>query len=127
MCGAGYTNNSTNNGNQWAKEIRHKCHKTLLHPWALAQYGFETDMLGWNGYLAGKKSGRWPFHAFTIYDSDAILPAGTNIEVSLHQASNAFSRELEDDQGDLQEEGPFLGYGQGTKPIDNYQLFIVAK
>ena len=98
-----------------------------MHPWALAQYGFETDMLGWNGYLAGKKQGRWPFHAFTIYDSDAILPAGTNIEVSLHQASNAFSRELEDDLGALQEEGPFLGYGQGTKPIDNYQLFIVAK
>jgi len=127
MCGAGYTNNVTNNGNQWAKEIKHKCEKTLLHPWTLAQYGFETDMLGWNGYLAGKQSRRWPFHTFTIYDSDAILSTGTDIEVSLQQASNAFSRELEDDLGNLQEEGPFLGDGQGTKPIDNYQLFIVAK
>jgi hypothetical protein len=129
LTSAGYTNTNANKAAAWLKVIKHKTETTLYHPWTLAQYGFGSDMLGWQEYFAkAVGSGQtWAYHTFTIYDTDDILSSGVDIEVSLHQASPPWNAEMRDDWGRTMEEPPLLGYGQSVKPLDNYQLFIVAK
>lgn len=96
--------------------------KTLLHPWVTASYGYDYDHLGWGGEMAGTL-----FHAFTIYDSDKKINEGTVFEVSLHQAGIPFCEETDTEDGGFFNLSPLLGLGTIMLPVDNYQLFIVAK
>ena len=121
------SNSASDIGGDWTKFLKHRCEKLMLHPWVLANYGFESDMLGWQGYLAGKKSGNWAYHTFTIYDTNKTIKRGTEIEVSLQQAASMLAQEWEDEYGVAERNPSHLGYGQSNRFVDNYQLFIVAK
>ena len=66
-------------------------------------------------------------HIMTIYESNDILPAGTTIELNLHQASAPFNQELKDDVGVAIEDEMLLGDGRSTMPLDSYRLYVVAK
>lgn len=120
-----YSNGSYTNARATAtiaKEMKAKQVKTLLHPWVTASYGFDYDQLGWGGEMANEL-----FHTFTIYDSDDKVRAGTTFEVSLHQVGIPFQHEVVSPQGHIMEGSVLLGLGTAMIPVDNYQLFIVAK
>jgi len=121
MFGTGaYTNDRATSA--ISREMVAKQVKTLLHPWVLASYGFDYDQLGWGGEMANEL-----FHTFTIYDSDEKIRPGTTFEVSLHQAGIPFQEENINPQGRVMEGSVLLGLGTAMIPVDNYQLYIVAK
>ena len=122
-----FTNNNNNWTREWNKVLDYVSRVRSGHPWSYANYGFGGDMLGWQEYLAGKSGQNWAYHGMTIYESDGIISSGSTIEVSLHQFASLFNQEFEDDVSSVFEEVHFLGRGQSTLNMDNYQLFIIAK
>lgn len=107
----------------WNNMWKVKMENHLKHPYVLAQYGWGGDMLGWGEYDADTR-----FHVFTIFDSDQVLTTGSTIEVSLEQCPPPFELELGDQFGiGIEEDAQLLGYGRGMKPLDNYQLVLIAK
>lgn len=107
----------------FGREMEAKQEKTLLHPWVTASYGYDYDQLGWGGEMANTL-----FHAFTIYDSDEKITSGTTFEVSLHQAGIPFMEETLNIWDALPlKQSHLLGLGPAMIPVDNYQLYIVAK
>lgn len=125
----------------WERVLYTKSKKNLLHPWCLAQYGYDADLLGilslyassedtganaWYGNEREARKYGVP-HFLTIYESDEILSRGSKIEVMLHQAGCPFNQELLDDKGDAIEEEILIGHGRSTLPCDTYRLYIVAK
>jgi hypothetical protein len=125
----------------WETLLHTKTKKNLLHPWCLAQYGFEPDLTGIMSYFTAeddRASNGWygneqysrkygAPHIITIYESNDILSAGTTIELNLHQASAPFNQELKDDVGVAIEDEMLLGDGRSTMPLDSYRLYVVAK
>jgi hypothetical protein len=125
----------------WDSFLHTKTKKNLLHPWCLAQYGFEPNLTGTMSYFTAdddNESNPWygnesyarkygAPHIMTIYESNDILAAGTRIELNLHQASAIFNQELKDDVGVAIEDEILLGDGRSTMPLDSYRLYVVAK
>ena len=125
----------------WDALLHTKTKKNLLHPWCLAQYGFEADLTSIMSYFTAEDdntSNSWygnegyarkygAPHIMTIYESDDILPAGSVIELNLHQAAAPFNKELLDDAGVAIEDEMILGDGRSVMPLDSYRLYVVAK
>lgn len=114
-------------GAEWKKMHKAKYEKILIRPSVLAQYGFAGDMFGYTTADVGFANNAWADHNITIYESNNYLPAGSNFEISLHQAGTEFNDDLRDEWERRIPEENLIGDGRSKISLDNYTAYIVAK
>ena len=119
--------NDTKRAEPWLAMQNAKYEKILKRPYVLAQYGYAGDMFGYSTADVGFANNDWADHHITIYESNEVIPAGTQFEISLQQAGSEFNDDVRDEKEVRVVDDNFVGDGRSKISLDNYTLYAVAK